>query len=207
MDSDSKAITLLSPDRLHNATETMSKAFHEDPLWQYIFPDEQRRQRVLVHFFKALLTLGISKQQTYGIGTLPAGVATWSIPNQPQSLPSLAAITRFLRLAFSQFAIAAIKVRNVFAQFERMQKVYAPEPHYYLQTIGVRPDFQGQGLASRLIRPFLDEADARGMSSYVETMTPSNAGLYEHFGFRCAELYAVPNTQLKIWALYRAAPK
>ena len=97
--------------------------------------------------------------------------------------------------------------RNIFAQFERMQKIYAPEPHYYLQSIGVRPGFQGQGLASGLVRPFLDEADSRGISSYTETMTPSNVGLYEHFGFTSVEQYAVPGTELNIWAFYRAARK
>ena len=70
------------------------------------------------------------------------------------------------------------------------QKIYAPEPHCYLQSIGVRPGYQGQGLASGLVRPFLDEADSRGISSYTETMTPSNVGLYEHFGFTCVEQYA-----------------
>ena len=57
------------------------------------------------------------------------------------------------------------------------------------------------------MRPFLDEADSRGISSYTETMTPSNVGLYEHFGFTCVEQYAVPGTELNIWAFYRAARK
>lgn len=53
---------------------------------------------------------------------------------------------------------------------------------------------QGRGVASRLIRPFLDRADSEHVGAYTETMTPSNVPLYEHFGFRCQEAYAVPKT-------------
>lgn len=206
MSLENKVVSLLSLDVLNLATETMLKAFHTDPLWQYVFPNEQARQRALAGFFKAVLTLSISKQRTYGIGTPPVGIVVWNYPAQPQSTIPIIAFAPILRLAFSPFIVSAFKVRNIFAQFERMHKKYAPEPHYYLQTIGIHPEFLGQGLASRLIRPFLNKADDQGMSSYTETMTPSNMGLYEHFGFKCVEQVAVPKTQLKIWAFYRAGP-
>jgi N-acetylglutamate synthase-like GNAT family acetyltransferase len=199
--------TLLSRDMISSATETMSKAFHGDPLWQYLYPNEQKRQRALATFFKAVLTLSINSQQAYGIGSPPVGVAVWNFPGQNKVFPSVTALARLLRLAISSFAIVAYNSRNIFAQFERMQKTYASEPHYYLQTIGIRPDFQGHGLSSRLIRPFLDGADTSGVSSYTETMTPANVSLYEHFGFSCLEQYSVPNTQLNIWAFYRTPRK
>ncbi|MBZ0285130.1 MAG: GNAT family N-acetyltransferase [Anaerolineae bacterium] len=85
-----------------------------------------------------------------------------------------------------------------------MQKQYAPEPHYYLNTIAVLPEAQGKGLASQLIKPFLANADAEGVSVYTETMTPANVGLYEHYGFRVMEQYHVPQTDLSIWSFYRA---
>jgi GNAT superfamily N-acetyltransferase len=86
-----------------------------------------------------------------------------------------------------------------------MQQQYALEPHYYLNTIGVVREAQGKGRASQLIKPVLAEADEQAISVYTETMTPSNVPLYEHYGFVCREEYDVPNTDLKIWALYRPA--
>jgi ribosomal protein S18 acetylase RimI-like enzyme len=202
-----KTVAVLSMENLDGATETMSRAFRDDPLWRYVFPNTEERQKAQARFFHAILTLSISKQQSYGIGTPPVGVAVWNFPGQPRVPLSFTAIVRLGQLAFSPFAIAAFQVRRIFAQFERMRKSYAPEPHYYLQTIGIRPDFQGQGLASRLIHPFLEKADANGTNSYTETMTLSNVSLYEHFGFKCVEQYTVPKTQLRIWALYRTAHK
>jgi len=200
-------VTCLSKDSLAGAADTMSKAFHRDPWWQYLYQDEQMRQRVLIDFFMAVLALSIDSRRTYGVGALPAGVAVWRFPGQKKGFPSFMAIMRLLRLAFSPFSLAAYKARNSFAQFERMRKTYAPGAYFYLQTIGVHPDFQGQGLSSTLIRPFLQEADSLGLSTYTETMTPSNVSLYEHFGFVCVEEYVVPMTSLRIWASYRAAAR
>jgi len=135
---DKNTAILLSFDNLNSATETMSKAFREDPLWQHVFPDEQKRQRALARFFEAILTASISRQQTYGIGTPPAGVAVWSFPGQRQASLSTAAFARLLRLAVSPFALAAIKVRSVFAQFERMQKVHAPSNVGLYEHFGFR---------------------------------------------------------------------
>jgi ribosomal protein S18 acetylase RimI-like enzyme len=84
-----------------------------------------------------------------------------------------------------------------------MRKTYAPGPHLYLQTIGIRPEAQGQGLASRLIRPFLAEADRRGLPCYTETVTPENVGLYEHYGFRVVEMRHLPGLGLTLWGFYR----
>ena len=52
------------------------------------------------------------------------------------------------------------------------------------------PSARGQGLSSRLIRPFLEMAD---------TLTRSNVGLYKHFGFQCVEESPVPGTELTVW--------
>ena len=207
MDSEKTMVTLLSKASLAGAAATMSKAFHQDPLWQYLYPDEQIRQRILLRFFTAILTLSMDSRQTYGVGALPAGVAVWDFPGQKKGLPSFMASVRLLRLVLSSFSLAAYKARTSFAQFERMRKTHAPGPHFYLQTIGIHPDFQGQGLSSQLIRPFLEKADSLGVGTYTETMTPSNVSLYEHFGFVCMEKYVVPETQLSLWAFYRAAPK
>lgn len=204
MESDKFLVTLLCKDCLTGAVDTMSTAFHTDPLWQYLYPDEKIRQETLRKFFRAILALSIDSQQAYGVGASPAGVAVWSIPGRSRHFPAFSTILWLLRLALSSFALAAYRARTVFAQFERMQKMYAPGPHLYLQTIGVHPDFQGRGLSSQLIRPFLEKADSLNLGTYTETMTPSNVGLYEHFGFVCVETYVVPQTQLCLWAFYRA---
>ena len=199
-------VTLLSKDSLTGAADTMSNAFHKDPLWQYLYPDEQSRQQTLRMFFRAILGLSIDFQKAYAVGTLPAGVAVWNLPGQRRLFPSFPTILRLLRLTLSPFALAAYRARTIFTEFDRLQKMYAPDPHFYLQTIGVHPNFHGQRMSSQLIRPFLEKADSLSLGAYTETVTPSNVSLYEHFGFVCVEKYVVPKTPLCVWAFYRAGP-
>ena len=130
---------LLSIAQLQDAVKTLSTAFEDDPLWLYIYPERQKRQRALACFFRSVLALSINQHKAYGIGSPPAGVAVWYFPSQPRVALSPSVLVPFLLLALSPFALAALKVRKVFAQFERMRRTYAPEPHFYLQTIGIRP--------------------------------------------------------------------
>lgn len=56
--------------------------------------------------------------------------------------------------------------------------------HRHLTVLGVRPEFQGRGVGSALLKRFCDEADAAGANSYLETDSEGGKQLYERFGFR-----------------------
>jgi ribosomal protein S18 acetylase RimI-like enzyme len=139
------------------------------------------------------------------VGDPLEGIAIWSAPGQPETGFSTLVQAGFLNLFASRFVYSLARAFPIFSQFDRMQKQYAPDPHYYLNTIGVAPESQGKGVASKLIKPFLARADEQGVSAYTETITPSNVSLYEHYGFRVMEGYAVPKTDLCLWSFYRPA--
>jgi GNAT superfamily N-acetyltransferase len=195
---------LLDAADLESASDVMARAFFDDPPWVFLYPEPETRRRILARFFPALIAAGIVSRQIYRAGSPVSGVALWRFPGQHATRIDRTALWNLLRLAGTSFLLAAVRARGIFTQFYRMHGRYAPDPHYYLRTIGVAPEVQGQGLASRLIRPFLAQAEARGMAAYTETMTPANVSLYEHFGFHVMECYAVPDTDLRIWSFYRA---
>lgn len=195
-------LRLLIPKELDAAVKVQASAFFDDPLWLYLFPDARRREQIAHQTFEAALRFGMLNQQLYGVGYPPEGIAVWSTPYQKTRLCAVLG-SAFWRLLFSPFILQVRRAIPVFSQFERMQKLYAPQPHYYLNTISVLPSSQGKGLASKLIRPFLARADAEKVGSYTETMTPSNVELYQHYGFKLMEDYRVPNTDLHIWSFYR----
>ncbi|MBL8163866.1 MAG: GNAT family N-acetyltransferase [Anaerolineae bacterium] len=188
---------------LEAATEVQSAAFQDDPLWVYLYPDVERRKRLLRKTFVRALRLGILSEQAYGIGEPLEGLALWSAPNDSTPIAAVLRSGLWQMLFVPAFMASLPRAIPIFSRFESMQKRYAPEPHYYLQTISVAPRAQGKGLASRLIRPFLMKADAERVSVYTETMTPSNVGLYEHYGFRTVEQYDVPGQDLHVWGFYR----
>lgn len=197
---------LLTLTDLDRAVEIQASAFIDDPLWCYLFPSQTRRASTLRKVFRPAYTFSIRNQQAYGVSDPMEGVAVWSVPRQKVA-PSALFRAGFERLLLSSFVWQIFKVGGIFRRFEEMQKKYAPEPHYYLNTISVAPTAQGKGLASKLIKPFLARADAQQVSVYTETMTPANVTLYEHYGFRCMEHYRVPNTGLNLWAFYRAVQR
>lgn len=194
------SIRKLTQADIPRSVEVMSRSFFNDPLWLYIEPDDAKRAKLLPKVFGFFVSLGIQNGQAWGVGDPLLGFSVWSAPGEKEAFGVNGA---FLRLVFSPVIFSFFKTAPVFSQFQRMQKQYAPDPHFYLNTIGVHPDGQGKGLASKLIRPFLAQADAQGVNTYTETMTPSNVPLYEHYGFQVMEQYRVLKTDLCIWSLFR----
>ena len=205
MQTESSGLRLITGTEVERAVEVQARAFHNDPLWVYMVPDERERATLLRTCFRFVFRMSIGSRQAYGVATPLDGVAWWSAPQQ--RVPVRAILRAGLpSLILSSFFLRVFKVIPILAHFEEMQKRYAPEPHYYLNTIAVAPEAQGTGLASKLIRPFVARADAERVSMYTETMTPANVTLYEHYGFRTMEEYKVPNTNLRVWGFYRPVP-
>jgi ribosomal protein S18 acetylase RimI-like enzyme len=85
----------------------------------------------------------------------------------------------------------------------KLRKQYAPGPHWYLQMLGVDPQFQGRGLGSALLREGLKRADAASRPSYVETMLERNLAFYGHHGFDVMGSIAVGPGGPVGWAMRR----
>lgn len=181
----------------------LARAFMNDPLWRYLFPEPGRRAALVRQAFRTFAPGFIADTLALGVGDPLEGVAVWSPPDRPPPRPEALLGANLLTLVFSPFLGAIPRVAPIFARFDALHRRFAPEPHYYLSTIGVLPAAQGGGRASALLRPVLAQADARGLTAYTETMTPANVPLYEHFGFVVRAEVPVAGTDLRIWALQR----
>jgi ribosomal protein S18 acetylase RimI-like enzyme len=146
----------------------------------------------------------------FGIGQPIVGIAIWRRPHQQKhSLSSVfssifsTARMYLLLLAMNPRIITFLEMLSFFRSSDALHHRYAPTPHYHLETLAVHPRYQGQGYATRLLQPLLDQADIEAIGTYTETMTPRNVELYEHFGFHCTAQQNFPSTNLTLWALYR----
>ena len=72
----------------------------------------------------------------------------------------------------------------------------------YLQTIGVSPEFQGQGFGERMLRAITEYADDQGIPIYLET-TEGNVRLYRKFGFQVMKEVRLSAIDLKMWEMVR----
>lgn len=190
---------------IESAAQVLAQAFVEDPLCATMLPARRTRAKTLLKFFRAYCEIGIRHQRGYGVGEPLSGVAFWIPPGQEDLSISVRSLGKFLPLLFSGYPAGYLRARPVLRAQDILHQKYAPGPHFYLDNLGVLAAARGQGLASLLIRPFLNLAQEQGCASYTDTVTRSNVALYEHLGFRCMEEVPVSGTGITIWALLRPA--
>jgi ribosomal protein S18 acetylase RimI-like enzyme len=186
------------------ASQMLARAFHEDPLYQHIFPDGQQRARSLERLFSAVVGYSLRYGQVQTTPSLE-GAVCWLTPDN-----TVVTFWRMLRsgLAF-QRAVGRMpagvrqELLDALAFTDTIHKRLMAGPHWYLWALGVDPDYQGRGIGGALIRPALVQADGAGLPCYLETLNESNLAFYQKWGFEVREEETVPELGLPIWAMVR----
>ena len=86
----------------------------------------------------------------------------------------------------------------------KLKEKYTGHVDWYLFNLSVSRSAQGQGIASRLMRPMLEFCDRENMVCYLETNKESNVPLYQHYGFSLAEKNLIPKSNVMHYAMTRA---
>jgi ribosomal protein S18 acetylase RimI-like enzyme len=97
---------------------------------------------------------------------------------------------------------AAREGRRGQAANRRAHRAFA-EPHFFLRSVGVDPDYQGSGIGNELVAPMLAAADAEHVGAFLFTATQSNASWYHRLGFETVERYHPTPTWPEVWAMWR----
>lgn len=175
-------------DDVGSVARVLSRATHGDPLFAWLFPDEQTRMTKVRRFYAMAAGFGYvphgdtrvteSAESTAGAPVVRAA-ALWA---PPESNPEGPLVSPRLwphwgpllgRGRISPFV-------RVFAEW----KLAAPqEPHLYLAALGVDPAAAGTGVGGALLSEGLDLADGQGLPVFTQTMDDKAIGFYERFGF------------------------
>ncbi len=75
--------------------------------------------------------------------------------------------------------------------------------HAYLWFLGVRPEAQGRGIGSRLLKAATDRLDAAREAAYLETQTERNVGLYRRHGFEVLSEHRARADAPMMWSMWR----
>jgi GNAT superfamily N-acetyltransferase len=87
---------------------------------------------------------------------------------------------------------------------EAVIRALRPEiPHWYLASMGTRPELQGQGLGSEVLAPVLARCDADNLPAYCDTSTERNVRFYARHGFAVVAETDVPGGGPHVWLLGR----
>ena len=188
---------------VEEAAQVIAQSFVDDPLISYMLPFRATRIKTLVKFFRAYGEISIKNGQGFGVGEPLQGVAYWKFPDHASMSVNVSSLGKFLPLLFTIYPIGYFRAKGIIERIDSLHEKHAQDPHYYLDNLGVLSSARGEGLSSKLIRPFLQMADEQKVFAYTDTVTKSNVPLYEHFGFELVEESLVNDTGITVYALRR----
>jgi ribosomal protein S18 acetylase RimI-like enzyme len=177
-------------------SQTLARAFADDPLISHFMPDPARRAAKLPRLFRLLLKLGLPYRACHVTSGYEAATF-WRPPNKWHlSLWDYVANGPGM---LSIFGGGALRVMNA---MDFIEKRHPREPHWYLQTIGTDPAMQSKGYGSLVMRHQLAIADAERKPCYLESSKDTNVPIYQSFGFRLTGEIALPSGPT-IWPMWR----
>ncbi len=198
-------LMLLKKSHIKRAAEILTRAFRNDPMSVYFYANELERAKKLPYLFQLVFSYCVRYGDVYATSPNLEGVAAWlSSDNHPMTFWRLIR-SGLLSAMLNSGRDGSARIRHLEDYTEILHKRLAPSKHWYLQLLGVDPQFRGKGYASKLLNSMFARLDEEGLPCFLETMEESNVPLYEHFRFRILEQSTIPQTRLTIWAMLREA--
>lgn len=187
----------VQPEDISKLSEALARAFYDDPVSCYLFPEDQRRIKRLERYFRfQLRTMFIPRGEAWTTPDLDAA-ALWMPPKSWP--PSMAE-------GVSQLPVIAILGRGTPRALRLMQVLESHHPrvpHFYLGTIGTDPDVQRRGYGSALLRVVLSRCDVEVIPSYLESSKQENLAFYHRHGYEVLDEVLLPKTDKRLWLMWR----
>jgi ribosomal protein S18 acetylase RimI-like enzyme len=205
MEAGTGGLIRLSLKERADGAAVLGRAFAEYELLRYYFPDETQRRAEAETLGLMAVSVCLKYGEVYGTSERMEGAATWLPPGKAHlsgwhimhSVP-LSILSRLGRQG-------AGRMRAYGRYVDDLRRRLVPYPHWYLNMIGVDPQYQGQGFCSRLVRPVLERIDREGMPCYLETNAGKNVDIYRRFGFEVISEGKMPGLELTTYAMLRKA--
>ncbi|MDQ3935605.1 MAG: GNAT family N-acetyltransferase [Actinomycetota bacterium] len=185
-----------TPADIPGMARALARAFYDDPVVEWIFPDERRRASVSERFFHIRVRALLAQQEGYTTDD-HAGAACWAQPGRWEA-PALEALVFGLRL----LPLLRRRTPLVARGWGMIEAEHPHDPHYYLAILGTDPASQGQGVGSALLAPVLDDCDRNEIPAYLESSKESNLAFYGRHGFRVTGELVLPEGP-PIWFMWR----
>ena len=193
-----QAVRKATADDIPRLADALALAFDGDPPMQWFLPDPESRVRRARTLFDLMLSkVHLERDWCYttddvvgGALWVPPGNWRLSIVQQLTLLPGMVRV--FGRgLAHAQRGLAV------------MEDGHPRTPHYYLDSLGVVPQWQGRGIGSALLVPVLRRCDEERMPAYLNAGSPRSRELYRRHGFDVTEEFALPDGGPSLWRMWR----
>lgn len=174
----------------------LGRAFADDPIWVWIYPERNRTRRI-TRMFRAFLRATQDRGATLLTDEARRGAAIWQ-RSEAQTLGFVGT----LRMSAAMIAGGA-RMRRGWAMLRELESRHPKEPHWYLAALGTDPADQGRGVGSALLHDVLDDPANAGEAAYLETETEANVSFYRRHGFYVIDEFDVPGGGPHLWLMWR----
>ena len=177
----------------------LSRAFDDDPVLNWVMRKDSKRSYSIDSLFRICLNKLSLPHGEVLITSDCVGAALWYPPDKwrikfMQHLSNLPVMIRSNNLS---------SFMRLFSTMAAMDKAHPQKNHYYLQFIGVDPDYQGKGFGSALMRPVLEKCDRESCGAYLENSKELNLALYERHGFTVTGEIHLGKDAPVLWPMWR----
>ena len=188
-------------DDRDSIAETITLAFHDDPVWSWAFPDSDARPAQFRRWWPLFVDSAVPHGWTW-MAPHAETIAMWTPPGRPELTDE--AEHRIPSLLGELLGDRAPVVLEGLLRFEAAHP--RDEPHYYLGFVATHDDHRGKGIGEQLLAQNLELIDAEHMPAYLESSNPKNLARYERLGFRARAEFAVGDGGPVVTTMWRPTP-
>lgn len=157
-------------------SQVIADAFHGLPPSRWLVPDPDQRRAVFPGYFRLIVDRTLAEGI---IETTPDrdAAALWiPVSDQPAGPP--------VGYADHRAAVTGTRAAE-FAAFDAALEAHHPAgvPHHYLAILAVRPDRQGTGIGTALLKAHYHHLDQAGTPAYLEASDARTRLLYLRHGY------------------------
>ena len=196
-------IVRLESGQVEDAGKMLGRAFFDNPMSLFLLPDAGARSRPLTWMFDRTARYGHLFGEVYTTADVVDGAAIWLPPDSPPMTRENIAAAGMMEMPQQMGAEPFERLMRMKSHFDELRQRDAPEPHWYLWTLGVDPPRQGKGVGSALLQPVLSRADREGLPCYLEADKAKNVPFYQRHGFEVVEESDLPGGGMHYWTMKR----
>lgn len=172
----------------------LTECFSNDPLYQELIPDDEKREKLLPQLFRCDLDEMLENCEIYANNQDLDAIVVVSDEAAPYNPFKYFAEQLYSVIKTNLFLIRDDPSLETFFNFFKGRDYLnsswteeLDENRLHVIYLAVRPSCQGRGLAKYLMRVVMEYADQREMLISLETHNPKNVAIYQKFGFELFE--------------------
>jgi ribosomal protein S18 acetylase RimI-like enzyme len=198
------SVRLLEPSDIADSARVLASAFAGDPLLVWACG---ARERAGMHSSAIMTsTLWTRARSAYGYFEDDRLIAAALYQKPGDKVSVLGALRAGLwRMALRAGPTGTRRILYTFGVADEFKaRLLRNEPHFYLDTLGVRTESARRGVGPRLLLESLEHLRGeRPLPCFLLTHLPANVTLYQRLGFEVIGECAVPKTPITFWGMRR----